>query len=712
MKKFSTANNARVLLGGIHGFFGQRPGHVLRPLIIGQLVLLLLFIPAGAAAADALPMKTTVAAPNYDWNGAYVGGHVGYAWGRSDWTAQEAAAAAQILSGSLGFARPFDFFKGTGSYAVGLQAGYNYMLPSRLVLGVQADVSFPNEISGSQAVSSVTIGQANYSEMVQFSGTVLGRIGYAFNNWLLYGTTGFAWTYDQFTRTQLAGTTNGGTVVPGTTESRPMVPRIGWTAGGGVEIGLTSNWTSRLEYLFTEFGKRSVTFPAAAQRFDSDLALQSFRLGFNYRFGSYDTKTDAFSKELSPLEWDRFSLHAQTTYLNQYAFPFRAPYRGQNSLYPDQGRETWDVTFYAGVRLWDGAEFWINPEIDQGFGLSNTLGVAGFPTGEAYKVGAAVPYARLPRMFLRQTIDLGGEAQKVESDINQFAASQTADRLVITVGKFGVTDVFDTNKYAHDGRKDFMNWSIIDTGTLDYAADAWGYTYGAAVEWYQGPWTLRAGFFDLSVVPNSSQLDPRFEQFQWIGEIEHRHDLWGQPGKVAVTGFLSRGRMGRYSDAVQLAALTGGPADIAAVRHYTSRSGVSMNVEQQLTANLGFFARAGVASGNIEPYEFSDIDRTVAAGFSLSGKQWGRPDDTFGFAGAINGITSEHQAFLNAGGLGILVGDGKLPNPGTEKIVEMYYSFPISFWRLTFDYQFIANPAYNRDRGPVSVVGARLHAQF
>lgn len=129
--------------------------------------------------------------------------------------------------------------------------------------------------------------------------------------------------------------------------------------------------------------------------------------------------------------------------------------------------------------------------------------------------------------------------------------------------------------------------------------------------------------------------------------------------------------------------------------------------------NIGLFARAGIADGNVEPYEFSDIDRTVAAGLSLSGAAWGRAGDTVGIAGVLNGISRSHQRFLDAGGLGILVGDGQLPNPGTEKIFEGYYSIPLSSWsRLTFDYQFIANPAYNRDRGPVSVFGTRLRAQF
>jgi len=147
------------------------------------------------------------------------------------------------------------------------------------------------------------------------------------------------------------------------------------------------------------------------------------------------------------LEMERFSLHGQFTYVNQYAFPFRAPYGGENSLNTNAGRETSDVTMFAGVRRWQGAELWFNPEIDQGFGLAGTVGIAGFPSGEAYKIGASVPYARLPRMFVRQTIDLGGDTQKLESSINQFAGLQTSDRLVITVGKFGVPDVFDANKY-------------------------------------------------------------------------------------------------------------------------------------------------------------------------------------------------------------------------------------------------------------------------
>ncbi len=409
-----------------------------------------------------------------------------------------------------------------------------------------------------------------------------------------------------------------------------------------------------------------------------------------------------------------FALHAQTTVVAQGNAAFTAPYGGPNSLDPHANvRETWDVTLYAGIRPWRGAEIWVNPEIDQGFGLSDTLGAAGFPSGEAYKVGKSAPYLRLQRLFFRQTIDLGGARGGVDADLNQLGGAQTADRLVLTAGKLSVVDIFDTNAYAHDPRGDFLNWAAVDAGVFDYAADAWGYSIGGAAELYAGRWTLRAGLFNLSTVPNSADLETDFSQLQVDGEIEERHTLGGHPGKLKLTGFVTRGRMGRYQDAVALAQGSGQAADIAAVRRYRSRTGISLNLEQALSSDLGVFARAGVAGGQIEPYEFSDIDRTVSAGLSLQGGRWGRGGDTIGLSGVFNQISRSHQAFLDAGGTGILVGDGRLPHPGPEEILETYYKLALTRQvALSVDYQFIDHPAYNRDRGPVSVGAVRLHAQF
>lgn len=667
----------------------------------------------GADLANVLPTKAPppAAASADDWTGFYAGSHLGYAAGVSHWSATQPNGAPS-LSGTLDMFQGYNFSTGTGSYLLGMQAGYNYMLPSRIVLGVEADVSFPSVVGATATLASPLIGQATYGDQVQMSGTVRGRLGYAFGHWLLYATGGFAYSFDQLSRTQVSGTPVGGSAVAGTVENLFMVPRFGGAAGAGMEVTLTPRWTARAEYLFTDYGTESVNFPAGAQRFSSDLAGHTLRLGLNYRLGRDTVDPQIFIKGPEALDLGAFAVHGQTTFVEQFAPPFRSPFVGANSLIPNQGRETWDATAYLGMRLWTGAELWVDPEIDQGFGLNATTGIAGFPSGEALKRGESVPYARIPRAFIRQTVNLGGDSQKVEAAANQFGGTQSADRLVFTIGKFAINDVFDINKYAHDPKRDFMNWALIDTGTFDFAGDAWGMTYGAAAEWYQGDWTLRGGVFDLSTIPGSTNLDTTFSQFQWVGEIERRYQLWGHPGKLAVTGFLSRGRMGSFQDAINLAQLTGGPANIAAVRTYQSRGGVSMNIEQEITQDLGVFARAGWADGAVEPFDVTDIDRTVAAGLALKGKQWGRPDDTFGLAGIVNGISNVHQQFFNAGGLGLLIGDGILPHPGPEQIIETYYAFPLLASTVTLDYQFIVNPAYNRDRGPVSVIGARVHSEF
>jgi high affinity Mn2+ porin len=673
-------------------------------------------LAVGSVSAADLPLKAPPVPQFYDWSGFYVGSHIGYAGGTSNWNAISSQPGLSANSGAIDLYLPQDPFAEGGSFFEGLQIGYNRMLPNRLVAGVEADASFPAwpnlnnvAIGGSSNFNSPVGGATNISETVLTSGTVRGRIGYAPGNWLFYATGGFAWSYNQQTLSQL---------VTGNIETTNLW-RFGWAAGAGVEVPIAPHWTARAEYLWTGFPYATVADPSQLQRISSNFNVQQLRLGLNYRFDS-DLAPSAIATPAATSLADIVSFHGQATATYQAYAPFKSPYLGQNSLVGGgPGKETFDTTLYAGIKLWRGAEFWTNPEIDQGFGLADTHGFAGFPSAESYKLGAAYPYARVQRAFIRQTIDLGGETEKVDEDINQFAGSRTTDRVVLTVGRFGVNDIFDTNKYANNPKTDFLNWSAINTGSFDYAGDAWGYTYGAAAEWYQGHWTFRAGIFDLSATPAGGNsplaygLDPTFQQFQAVAEVEDRYELWGQPGKIKITGFLNRGSAGQYSDATALALATGQPADITAVRSYTNRPGVSVNLEQQVTDSIGFFARAGWSDGHVESWDFTDIDRTIEAGVSLSGKLWGRPDDTIGAAGIVNGISSQAIAFLNVGGIAILVGDGQLPNPGLEKIFEAYYSYALSASsRLTLDYQFVANPAYNADRGPVNLVAARYHWQF
>jgi len=412
-------------------------------------------------------------------------------------------------------------------------------------------------------------------------------------------------------------------------------------------------------------------------------------------------------------EPETYAVHGQFTFTAQRTSGFNAPYAGTNSLSPHANAETVDVTLFLGRRLWPGSEIWICPEIDQGFGLDNTLGVAGFPSGEAYKVGEHHPYVRWQRLFVRQTMNLDERREWADPTQLQLGGTRSPNRLVLTVGKISVTDIFDNNQYAHDPKNDFLNWAAIDTGTFDYAADAWGYTAGAALEWYRNAWALRFGAFALSNVPNSIHLEPGFHEFQYDFEVERSFEIVGRPGKLRLTAFNSRGRMGLLNQAVDLAASAGTPVDIAAVRSYRDRLGAGLNLEQQLAADLGMFARIGKAAGNVEVYEFTDIDRSVSTGLSLQGARWGRHDDTVGLAAILNRISADRERYLNAGGLGILVGDGKLPFPGPEKILETYYSLAVlPFAQLTFNYQYVGNPAYNTQRGPVSVFAVRIHAQF
>ena len=399
--------------------------------------------------------------------------------------------------------------------------------------------------------------------------------------------------------------------------------------------------------------------------------------------------------------------------MEQETDSFSSPYRGPNSLTPDRGRETVDATVYLGRRLWSGAEGWIDAELDQGFGLDNTVGAAGFPSGEAYKVGKSEPYLRLTRAFIRQTWNLGGVGEALDAAQNQLAGSRSSDRIVLTAGKLSVTDVLDTNQYAHDPRADFLNWAALDAASFDYAADAWGYTVGAALEWYAGQWTIRAGEFDLSDVPNSPHLDPGAHQVQTVIELERRLTVFGRRTRVLVTAYQSRGRMALLDQAVAVSAATGGAVDPGAVRRYRSRTGVDLEIEHQWSESLGLFGRVGGASGNVEVYEFTDVDRSVAAGMSLKGARWRRPHDTFAVAAISNEISTARRRYLDAGGLGLLVGDGRLPHAGPERILESYYDADIAAsCHLTLDYQRITNPAYNRDRGPVGVIAVRLHAEF
>ncbi len=403
--------------------------------------------------------------------------------------------------------------------------------------------------------------------------------------------------------------------------------------------------------------------------------------------------------------------HVQNTDIVQGSLGFPADYSGPNSLDRNgEIRETFSLDLFLGARLWRGAEAHLDGLMWQGFGLSKTFGVEGFPNGEAFKVGTKVPNVNLARLFIRQTIGFGGEEEAVQDDQLRLAGKQDVSRLTLTLGRMSAKDIFDNNAYSNDPRTQFMNWALMANEAWDYPADPLGYITGFAAELNQPKWALRYGFFQVPRVANGGALDPHFlEAWAMVTEFERRWTVGGHPGAVRLLGYLNHANMGSYQAALDNATR---PADIEVTRAYRYKYGFGLNLEQELAKNVGVFSRLGWSEGENEAWVFADVDRTATAGVSIKGESWHRPNDTFGLAGVINAISPVHQKFFETGGTGILAGDGAL-SYGWEETLETYYEFRLGqHVGVTFDYEFVMNPAYNRDRGPVSVFAGRLHWEF
>ena len=425
-------------------------------------------------------------------------------------------------------------------------------------------------------------------------------------------------------------------------------------------------------------------------------------------------KVDAGQDKEAGVKAQDWNFHAQNTDIIQYHPRFHAPYSGPNSM--DNGSEmqnTESLDVLLGRRLWQGAELHLDGMAWQGFGLSKTFGAAGFPNGEAFRVGTKTPDFTLSRVFIRQTIGLGGEQEAVEDDALHLAGKQDVRRITLTFGKLSVKDIFDNNAYANDPRTQFMNWSLMANGAWDFPADSLGYTQGFAAELNQPEWAVRYGIFQVPARSNMMEHDWHMtDAWSMVLELERRWKLDEHPGTVRLLSFVERAHMGSFAEAVDNSLASGTPADIVATRAYRCKFGFGLNAEQEVIQDIGVFARLGWNNGQSEPWAFTDVDQTASLGVSVKGSFWGRKNDTVGLAGVLNGISQTHREFLALGGTGILAGDGTLTY-GIEKIVETYYDWQV--WKtvhVTLDFQFIENPAFNSDRGPVAVVGGRLHWEF
>lgn len=414
----------------------------------------------------------------------------------------------------------------------------------------------------------------------------------------------------------------------------------------------------------------------------------------------------------APEDWNA---HVQLTAIGQGYPAFHSPYQGTNSLPANSEiRETISGTGYLGARLpWQGGEGYFDPEFNQGFGIGRTLGIDGFTNGEAAKAGYDTPKPNVARLFVRQIFGLGGEQETLDPDQNQLGETVDVSRVTITAGKFSAADLFDTNQYANDPRTDFMNDTFWSSAAWDYPADAKGYTDGIAAELNEKDWALRGGWFLEPKIQNQRNLDPRFlKRYGTVVELETRHEVWGEPGKVRFLVFANRAPQARLDEVDAAALVAGTPPNPVPFRRDNWKFGFAANLEQSITDDLGAFSRLSWNDGRTEGWAFTDIDQSLSAGLSLKGAAWGRPKDTVALAAGANALSKPAQSYFAEGGLGILAGDGKL-SYAPETILETYYSLSLADpATLSFDYQFVAHPAFNTARGPVSVIATRLHLEF
>ncbi|RTL90967.1 MAG: porin [Hyphomicrobiales bacterium] len=694
-------------------------------------------VAALLAALGASTPASAAGAPPFNWAGLYLGASLG--------AARPVHGGERLQAvGGVDFPRP-DLYPPSFArlgVSVGAQAGYNWQ-SGPWVWGFETDLSL---LDGRRAPIGAypSFGAYPYPPLfsldagpsANFFASLRGRAGVAVGSALFYLTGGVA---AGGARGPATLSVDGARFPAGWSQSS----RMKFALGAGLEYALSEEWSARGEYLFLSQSLNTQTFDdgsglAYVSRVKNENHI--LRFGLNYHFGEEDRipgpiryggrngdrSGHAPDEAAGGVSEELYSVHGQTTNVGQAYPKFPAAYDGPNSL-PSQGKANLGSTsnLYMGLRLWPGGAAYLNPEIDAGYGLANSVGAASYVDGAVAKVGRAAPYMRFQRYFLRQIIGLdgsqtesasdeGSRSEVLESTQNQISGRVDKDRIIVTLGKFAVGDVFDDNVYAHDPTTGFLNFAFNNMGAFDYAADAWGYTHGLALEWKQDWWTARGGVFQLSTVPNSDDIEPvLFRQFMAVAEFEARYELLGQPGAIKFLGFGDNGLLTRADDAIRYAFITGEfPPTVESSRRRAVKTGGGVNIKQQLMPHLGFFLRASMADGRFETVDYTDIDRSIAFGLVGGGALWGRDDDEIGAAVAFSGLHGDRVRYFGLGGLSVYIGDGALTYGG-EKNMEAYYK--VGFGKnfdATFDYQLLINPAHNSARGPVNVFGLRLRAAF
>ncbi len=435
----------------------------------------------------------------------------------------------------------------------------------------------------------------------------------------------------------------------------------------------------------------------------------------------------AFAQGVSAAEEDGevWSLHAQSTYIEQRKNNFYSPYSsaasqaGNTSLLNRTGGDnnrsfTLSTTAFLGARLWSGAEGYYNPELFEGVPFSGALvGLGGFQNGELQK-GSFVPAVTYnARAFIRQTFGLGGGEEYIpKGTVNQLAGTVDKNRLVLSWGKVGSLDFFDINEYSHDPRVHFMNFSVFSMGAYGYAADSKGFTYGLVAEWYQDDWIIKGGRLAAPTSPNILNIDYTLTK-DYVDQVEvtHKHKLSNQPGALRAVAFVQHAYMSTYQDAIVFAQQNGGAPSIFNTRKMNTMFGYGFNAEQAINTDVGVFARWSWNNDQTETNTL-DVGRSLALGTTIKGTRWQRSDDTYGVSAALNAVSNAEVRYLQLGGQTMFIGDGQLQYK-PEQILETYYSAKVAKELfLSADFQKITNPAYNSARGPVNVISMRLHYEL
>ncbi len=427
----------------------------------------------------------------------------------------------------------------------------------------------------------------------------------------------------------------------------------------------------------------------------------------------------------------RYYIAGQANIIFQAHGPFHSPYDGPNSLLARGEYKTSLVgTLFLGYELVRNPSLHLEAIYDEesagGRGISEALGLAGFTNLDVVRNPNLGPVPYLARAQLHQTIGLSSKMAEADRGPFSLATQVPERRIELRVGKMGLPDTFDLNSVGTDSHLQFLNWTTDNNGAWDYAADTRGYTYGVIAEYDDRAWSARYGIALMPTVANGIDMDWDLRRASGQNmEAEWRHNLLGgfvspdRKGAVRVLSYVNHAHMGLYRDAVK-AYLAGTDPTPDITKHETFgalKYGFGLNFEQELTGNLRAFGRFGWNEGRHESFAYTEVDQTVEFGgdYSLRDGLFGLPhrdNDKLGLAFVSNAIKRDHQEYLKLGGLGFLIGDGRL-NYAREDILEGYYT--AHTWRGLFyalDAQYITHPGYNQDRGPVLVESVRMHVDF